>query len=99
MLATMSQAEYQGWRQFWREEPWGSYRDNLHVAILAREIRRPQLKPGTPIDADDFMIRQPTARAADRVSGFIRMLFMASKPAGQTKRARPKRARESDHGR
>jgi len=88
MLATTTQAEYLGWQRFWRAEPWGPYRDNLHTAILAREIRRPQLKPGTLIDPDDFMIRPPLARAADRVSAFVRGLFAMSKPA---KKKEPRR--------
>jgi len=80
MQATTSQREYISWQRYWTVEPWGPYRDNLHAAILAREIRRPQVKPGSVIDPEDFMIRKPTARAADRVTGFVRALFAMSKP-------------------
>ncbi len=28
-------------RRYWDEEPWGPWRDNIHAAIIAREVIRP----------------------------------------------------------
>lgn len=31
-------------RRYWLEEPWGTWRDNLHAAMIAREVRRGNFK-------------------------------------------------------
>jgi hypothetical protein len=56
--------------RYWAEEPWGPWRDNLHAAIIAREIHRAHFKG--EIRLDDFMVLDPAKRqqAFDRKSFF-----------------------------
>lgn len=35
LLHTVSARELQDWIAYWNVEPWGAYRDNLHMATLA----------------------------------------------------------------
>ncbi len=43
--------------RYWNQEPWGSYRDNLHAAMIAREVRRTAFKGQHKLE--DFMVQQP----------------------------------------
>jgi len=52
--------------RYWLHEPWGSWRDNLHTALLATEIRRPYLKKGSPNPIGDFMLRHPDELSEER---------------------------------
>lgn len=47
--------------RYWGEEPWGPYRDNMHAAIIATEVRR-TLTPKSKVDFDAFMIAHPKRR-------------------------------------
>lgn len=51
---------------YWRHEPWGPWRDNLHAALIAREIRRPYFKDQAKNLLSDFMVRDPTTQQEDR---------------------------------
>lgn len=44
--------------EYWSEEPWGPWRDNLHTAIIAREVRRTAFKGG--LDLKNFMFKKPS---------------------------------------
>lgn len=59
--------------QYWAEEPWGAYRDNLHAAIIAGEVRR-TLTPKAKIDIDRFMIAHPKRRARQNAAAFVNTL-------------------------
>lgn len=51
---------------YWRAEPWGPWRDNLHAALIAREVRRPAFgKDQRKNVLSDFMIRDPEERAKE----------------------------------
>jgi hypothetical protein len=62
MRASLTQREYLGWRKYWAAEPWGPWRDNLHAAMIARELRRPQAKRGARVTIEEFMVRDPAER-------------------------------------
>jgi len=79
MRASMTHREYSSWRLYWDAEPWGPYRDNLHTAILAREVRRPQVRKGTRITHDEFMVRNPEERRRESSSALIGFLRSVSK--------------------
>lgn len=79
MKAQMSHRAYLGWRRYWRAEPWGPWRDNMHTALLARELRRPQVRKGTRIDLDHFMMRDPGDRAEEQKQGFFAFLKTVAK--------------------
>ncbi len=84
MKSSLSQREYLGWQMYWAAEPWGPWRDNMHVAILAKEIRRPQVRSGTMIDLDQFMMREPVERVRENEQKVITFLRAVAKPRGST---------------
>jgi hypothetical protein len=55
MRATMGAAEYDAWIEYYRVEPWGALRDNLHAGIVASAVLAPysQRKPAP----GDFMLK------------------------------------------
>lgn len=80
MKDSLSQREYLSWQKYWQEEPWGPYRENLHAALIAREVRRPQLKKGAKVTLDDFMVISPRRRQAEATSGLVNFLKLIAKP-------------------
>ena len=44
------------WRH-WLEEPWGPFRDNMHAAMIAREVRKTAFKGDHKLD--QWMITKP----------------------------------------
>jgi hypothetical protein len=76
---SLTQREYLSWQRYWEEEPWGAYRDNLHAGIIAREVRRPQLKKGAENSLDDFMVVNPESRREEAQGNFITLLKMVAK--------------------
>lgn len=70
----MTQRAYLGWQRYWIEEPWGPYRDNLHAAVIAREVRRPQLRKGAKVELDDFIVVNPETRRAEATGNLIDFL-------------------------
>jgi hypothetical protein len=61
----MPARDYELMSRYWNEEPWGSWRDNIHAALIAAEVRRPNVKQGVKVQLDDFMLRHPEDREAD----------------------------------
>lgn len=52
--------EMDRWRRYWNEEPWGTHRDNLHMAVLAVELRKLRLTKGSKVpDIDEFLFKLP----------------------------------------
>lgn len=70
--------------RYWREEPWGPYRDNLHAAIIAREVRRTAFKGDHKIDA--FMVIAPEKSQADGKAGVFAMLKSMAKRVKREKK-------------
>lgn len=81
MRSSLTQRELLGWQKYWEQEPWGAFRDNLHAAILAREIRRPQLRRGSAINIDDFMVRPNAQSSGSKEAKFFDLLRVIAKPA------------------
>jgi hypothetical protein len=65
--------------RYWEVEPWGAWRDNLHAAIIAREVRRPYLRKGASNDLDDFMVMDPEIRRRRRLTALIQALRESGK--------------------
>lgn len=85
MLDSLPHREYLAWLAYWEVEPWGPWRDNVHTAIIAREVIRanPRLKRGarTP-DLSAFMLVDPETRqraAKERVVAMLQALAMGGK--------------------
>jgi hypothetical protein len=50
---------------YWKKEPWGPYRDNLHTALIAREVRRGNFKGDHLLD--QWMIATPEDQKAAEI--------------------------------
>lgn len=61
MKASMSARSYAGWQKYWAEEPWGSWRDNLHTSLIAREVRRTKTPSFQKLDV--FFYKNPITEA------------------------------------
>lgn len=85
MKRSMTQRAYLNWQKFWEEEPWGPYRDNLHAAIIAREVRRRYLKKGAKSKLDDFMVVNPDRRRREASANLIDFLKVVAKPGVKRK--------------
>lgn len=93
----MTMRSYLSWQKYWDFEPWGAWRDNLHAAILAREIRRPHLRRGSKIGIEPFMVKSPSTRRKESEQNLFTVLQTMAKgvsPAEAEKRRR-KRKRKS----
>jgi hypothetical protein len=68
----LPERELRSWKTYWRLEPWGPYRDNMHAAMTVQQLLRPHLKAGTKLPSMmEFMFieqseRDDTIRAANR---------------------------------
>lgn len=60
--------------RYWQAEPWGTWRDNLHAALIAAQARAPYLKKGAKNDLNDFMAIDPFERQRKAASGIIELL-------------------------
>lgn len=58
-VENMPVRDYEMLERYWMHEPWGAWRDNLHAALIAMEVIRPNLKKGARISLDAFMVRHP----------------------------------------
>jgi hypothetical protein len=55
--------ELEDWGLYWKEEPWGAYRDNMHAALIIANLLRPHMEdPAKPIDLAAFMFENPEDR-------------------------------------
>jgi hypothetical protein len=86
MRRSLTARAYRDWQLFWEAEPWGPVRDNLHAAIIASEIRRPQMAKGKTGSLDDFMLQSADERRAKRKSGMLSFLrgIAVAKPHGRS---------------
>jgi hypothetical protein len=83
MRASLSERAYRKWQAYWSVEPWGPWRDNLHAAIIAREVRRPYTRRGVTLALEPFMLQAPEARAQAATDKFAAWLgVMASRSGG-----------------
>jgi len=74
--------------RYWDAEPWGSWRDNLHAAIIAAQVRAPYLRKGASNDLSDFMVMDPEIRRRRRVTALVQALRAAGQAAARKKSKR-----------
>ena len=94
----MTLRSYLGWQRFWDVEPWGPWRDNLHAAIIAREIRRGQSRRGARIGIEPFMVKSPTTRRKESEQNLFTLLQTVATgvtPAEAEKRRRKQKRKRS----
>lgn len=79
------------WRRYWGEEPWGPWRDNMHMAILASTLLRPHLSSNSKgVEVDAFMLEPDHVRKKRNLAKT--MMFMEA-AARNSARAPPKKPR------
>lgn len=85
--------------RFYEEEPWGAWRDNMHAAIIAREVRRIRW-PRQRASLSTWLLEHPARRAAANVQDFKQLLVSMAggicKHVSQAIR-RPVRRRKKAH--
>lgn len=58
--------------RFYREDPWGSYRDNIHAGIIASMIANAfRSKKGKAITYEDFMLIDRSEHRKKKTSEFL----------------------------
>lgn len=67
----------------------------MHTALLAREIRRPQVARGASISLDAFMLRDPEERREEARSSFVAAMRALAIPKGEAKRLKKERAEKA----
>lgn len=82
----LTQSAYLKWHLYWKAEPWGPFRDNLHAAVIAAQVKALRAKRGTRISLSEFMVVDPTARARENRAGFLALLRMVGRPRAEVKR-------------
>lgn len=67
--------------RYFREEPFGSYRDNIHAGLIASTFANAFRKKGTsPVSYQDFMLMDRNEHRKRQSQKFIGMLGKLSKP-------------------
>jgi hypothetical protein len=87
MRATLPWDEYCSWLAYWQVEPWGPWRDNVHAAIIAREVTRanPRLRRGAKLDLASYMVIDPEQRqraANERVVSMLQAMAVMGERRG-----------------
>ena len=55
----MSASDFDLLARYWAHEPWGPWRDNVHAAMIAKELRNLR---GGRVQLDAFMLVEPIER-------------------------------------
>lgn len=102
MKRSMSQRAYGGWQRYWDQEPWGPWRDNIHTAIIARELRRARVRPNTRVPLEQFMVRNPEDRKKQGEQNFFGLMRTVARPVtpeeAEAKRRTARRNRSKTRG-
>tara|TARA_R100000951_G_scaffold90032_2_gene78181 strand:- start:4989 stop:5258 length:270 start_codon:yes stop_codon:yes gene_type:complete len=63
LLESMSYKELNGWSRYYEEQPFGSWRDNYHSAIIASMLWNVNSGKGKSKTPDDFMLKPAKERS------------------------------------
>lgn len=66
----------------------------MHVALLAREVRRPQVARGANIPLEAFMLRDPEERREEARSSFVAAMRAMAIPKSEAKKRKRERAKK-----
>lgn len=77
--ARMGATELERWMEFWRVEPWGPYRDNIHAGLIAAAVLQPHVPRGkrSPTHAD-FMLKDAQETRASAEKSLLSFFKMAA---------------------
>lgn len=59
--------------RYWAEEPWGPWRDNMHAAMIAAEVRHVR-NPKSTVKATDFLLVHPERKRRGNLKAFVEAL-------------------------
>lgn len=90
----MTLRSYLNWQRYWDVEPWGPWRDNLHAAIIAREIRRTRSRPGARLGIEPFMVKSPTTRRKESEQNLFAVLQTVATGVSPAEAERRRRKRK-----
>lgn len=75
----LSSTELTYWIEYYRLEPFGQLRDNLHAGMIASTIFNVNRGKGTSaVKPDDFLIKNKSQKQEDSVSAFVGFLHAAA---------------------
>lgn len=98
--ASLGAAEYERWKAYYRQEPWGTFRDNLHAAQIASTVANYGFrKPKRAATVDDFLIKTKEERSADnrtKLLSFFRAMSVKGKPGSKPKPSPKRKGRRSN---
>lgn len=77
--ARMGSSEYEDWKAYWAEEPWGALRDNLHSGELTAMLYNIHRKQGTKAaTARDFLFKSVKESSRDSLNKGVSWLRLVS---------------------
>lgn len=76
LSARLSSSALTRWMAFYELDPWGSWRDNFHMARLAALYTQAHSKPNAEISLSDFFYQDPEQAHQDTQEA-IRLRFLA----------------------
>lgn len=66
----MSDRELQEWAIYWRTEPWGAFRDNVHAGIVAAAVTAPHVRRGKKAPTfKDYLLKDAVTAQQERRAG------------------------------
>jgi len=72
LVQRMSSTEFSDWVEFWRREPWGPIRDNMHAGVIASTIaNRMRGRNAKATTMQDFMLVTPEQDAEQKQSKIL----------------------------
>ena len=75
----MPSAEVLGWFEYYKIEPFGSWRDNYHAALVAQLIAKAFSGKGANIKLSDFMFVDPVTARQNRDAAALASFEAAAK--------------------
>lgn len=81
----LSVEDYELMYRYWIEEPWGAFRDNIHAALVAMEVRQSYV-PKWKRSIEPFLVKGPSRKFAEEVEGKKGVFGMLKTMAKRVKR-------------
>lgn len=77
----MPARELDDWAAYWRIEPWGAWRDNLHAGLIASVIANAHRKPSTrALTYQDFMVTDRESHRKRQTEQSLAWMRSVAKP-------------------
>lgn len=78
-VLAMSSLQFTYWIEYYRMEPFGPLRDNIHTGIIASQIFNSNRGRSTPaVSPNDFILKNKRQKQESSVSAFIEFLNTAA---------------------